>query len=54
MPALLEIERQNKIRTGELLKARPIYLQALADYNKSHGKFVYQTPTHHYVLPSAT
>ncbi len=41
MPALLEIERQNKIRTGELLKARPIYLQALADYNKSHGKFVY-------------
>ncbi|MCD8456641.1 S46 family peptidase [Xylella taiwanensis] len=41
MPALLEIERQNKIRTGELLKARPIYLQALADYKKNQGKLVY-------------
>ncbi|HHW4679603.1 MAG TPA: S46 family peptidase [Xylella sp.] len=41
MPALLEIERQNKIRTGEMLKARPIYLQALVDYNKHKGRFVY-------------
>jgi hypothetical protein len=41
MPALLEIERQNKIKTGEQLKYRPMYLQALADYKKSHGEFVY-------------
>ncbi len=41
MPALLEIERQDKIKTGEQLKYRPIYLQALADYKKSHGEFVY-------------
>ncbi len=41
MPALLEIEKQDKVETGEQLEYRPIYLQALADYKKSHGEFVY-------------
>lgn len=41
MPALLEIEKQDKMETGEQLEYRPIYLQALADYKKSHGEFVY-------------
>jgi hypothetical protein len=40
-PALLAIEKQDKIETGELLKSRPVYLQALADYKKSQGEFVY-------------
>ncbi|MFT4248348.1 MAG: S46 family peptidase [Pseudomonas sp.] len=41
MPALLEIERQDKIEAGEQLAARPVYLQALADYKRSQGEFVY-------------
>ena len=41
MPALLEIEKQDKMETGEQLEYRPIYLQALADYKKSHGESVY-------------
>lgn len=40
-PALLQIEREDKLRTGEQLKARPVYLQALADYRKSRGESVY-------------
>lgn len=41
MPALLEFEKRGKIEAGEQLKARPVYLQALADYKKSQGEFVY-------------
>ncbi|KRG64547.1 dipeptidyl-peptidase 7 [Stenotrophomonas humi] len=41
MPALLEIEHQRKVRTGEELVARPLFLQAIADYKKSQGEFVY-------------
>ena len=40
MPALLKQEEQKKIREGESLTARPLYLQAVADYKKS-GEFVY-------------
>jgi hypothetical protein len=32
MPALLKQEEQKKIREGESLTARPLYLQAVADY----------------------
>ena len=41
MPALLQLERQDKVEAGERLLARPVYLQALADYKKSQGEFVY-------------
>ncbi|WP_258224115.1 S46 family peptidase, partial [Stenotrophomonas sp. HMWF003] len=41
MPALLKQEEQKKIREGESLTARPLYLQAVADYKKSKGGFVY-------------
>ncbi|HLM53733.1 MAG TPA: S46 family peptidase [Pseudoxanthomonas sp.] len=41
MPAVLALEQERKTRAGEALVARPIYLQALADYKKSQGQFVY-------------
>ncbi len=41
MPTLLKLEQERKTRTGENLAARPVYLQALADYKKSQGEFVY-------------
>ena len=41
MPALLEIEHQNKLKRGEELVARPLFLQAIADYKQSKGEFVY-------------
>ncbi|QBG89198.1 S46 family peptidase [Xanthomonas oryzae] len=41
MPSLLQIERDEKRREGEELLVRPRYLQALADYKKSQGEFVY-------------
>ena len=41
MPALLELEHQRKVRTGEELVARPLFLQAIADYKKTQGEFVY-------------
>jgi hypothetical protein len=41
MPTLLKLEEERKARAGEALVVRPIYLQALADYKKSQGKFVY-------------
>ncbi|MGV8960869.1 MAG: S46 family peptidase [Stenotrophomonas sp.] len=40
-PALLKLEQERKTRAGESLQARPLYLQALADYKKSQGEFVY-------------
>ncbi|KRG73656.1 dipeptidyl-peptidase 7 [Stenotrophomonas ginsengisoli] len=41
MPALLEQENARKTRAGEALTARATYLQAVADYKKSQGQFVY-------------
>jgi len=41
MPALLKQEEDRKRREGESLIARPTYLQAVADYKKSQGGFVY-------------
>lgn len=41
MPTLLKLEEERKTRAGESLAARPVYLQALADYKQSQGEFVY-------------
>ncbi len=41
MPSLLALEEQRKTQAGETLLARPVYLQAVADYRKSQGEFVY-------------
>ena len=41
MPTLLQLEEQRKTRSGEILAARPVYLQAIADYKKSEGEFIY-------------
>ena len=41
MPTVLQLEETAKTRTGESLLARPAYLQAIADYKKSKGEFVY-------------
>ncbi|MBS0226419.1 MAG: S46 family peptidase [Proteobacteria bacterium] len=40
-PTLLKLEEARKARAGELLVSRPVYLKALADYRKAHGKAVY-------------
>jgi hypothetical protein len=41
MPTLLKMEAQAKATYGEALAARPVYLQAIADYKQSKGEFVY-------------
>jgi hypothetical protein len=41
MPTLLKMEEQAKVTYGEALAARPVYLQAIADYKQSKGEFVY-------------
>ena len=41
MPTLLAIEGEQKILAGEALLARPAYLQAVSDYKRSKGEFVY-------------
>ena len=41
MPTALKLEEERKTRAGEVLVARPVYLQAVADYKKSKGQFVY-------------
>ncbi len=41
MPTLLEMEKHSKIRQGEALQATPVFLQAIADYRKSKGEFIY-------------
>ena len=40
-PTLLEMEQKAKAVTGTALLARPVYLQAMADYKASKGEFVY-------------
>lgn len=41
MPSLLAQEAARKTRAGEALTARATYLQAVADYKKAQGQFVY-------------
>jgi hypothetical protein len=41
MPTILTLEEEAKTRAGEALVHRPVYLQAVADYKKSRGQFVY-------------
>ena len=41
MPTLLKMEQQAEIDRGKSLQARPLYLQAIADYKKSKGEFIY-------------
>jgi hypothetical protein len=40
-PTLLKLEDERKIRAGETLAARPLYLKAVADYKASKGEAVY-------------
>ncbi|RMH93549.1 S46 family peptidase [Lysobacter pythonis] len=41
MPTLMKLEEESKTRTGEILLARPVYMQAVMDYRKSRGSFIY-------------
>lgn len=41
MPTVLQLEQEGKARAGDALVARPVYLQAVADYKKSKGQSVY-------------
>ncbi|WP_038053608.1 S46 family peptidase [Thermomonas fusca] len=41
MPTLMEMEKKSKAVYGTALQARPLYLQAMADYKKSKGEAVY-------------
>ena len=40
-PALLRMEEEGKQRSGELMRLRPAYMQALVGYRNSQGKAVY-------------
>ena len=40
-PALLRLEEEGKQRSGELMRLRPAYMQALVGYRNSQGKAVY-------------
>ena len=40
-PAWLRMEDESKQRSGELLRLRPSYMQALIDYRQSQGRAVY-------------
>ena len=41
MPTVMKMEAQQKVREGDELLARPLFLQAVADYKASQGEFVY-------------
>jgi Peptidase S46 len=41
MPALLQLEQARKMRAGDSMVARPIFLQAVAEFKKSKGEAVY-------------
>jgi hypothetical protein len=41
MPTLLQLEEARKMRAGDSMVARPVFLQAVADYKKSRGEAVY-------------
>jgi hypothetical protein len=40
-PALLQLEEARKTRAGDAMVARPVYLQAVAEFKKSKKEFVY-------------
>lgn len=40
-PALLRLEEEGKQRSGELMRLRPAYMQALVGFRQSQGKAVY-------------
>ena len=40
-PALLRLEEESKQRSGELMRLRPAYMQALIGYRESQGRTVY-------------
>lgn len=41
MPTMLENKELDEVREGDILLARPVYLQAVADYRTSRGESVY-------------
>jgi hypothetical protein len=41
MPTLLRLEEARKSRAGDSMMARPVFLQAVAEYKKSRGEAVY-------------
>ncbi len=41
LPALLRLEQEDKARSGELLRLRPAYMQALVGFRESQGLAVY-------------
>jgi hypothetical protein len=41
MPTILKLEEESETRQGDALVARPVYLQAVADFKQSQGEFVY-------------
>ncbi len=41
MPTLLRLEEARKSRAGDTMAARPVFLQAVAEYKKSRGEAVY-------------
>ena len=41
MPTLLKLQQQGKVRAGESLVVRPVFLQAVADYRQSRGEAIY-------------
>lgn len=41
LPATLALEEQRKRLAGEVIEPRMTYLQAVADYNRAHGRAVY-------------
>ncbi|MFZ2755113.1 MAG: S46 family peptidase, partial [Lysobacteraceae bacterium] len=41
MPTLLRLEEARKSRAGDSMVARPVFLQAVAEYKKSRGEAVY-------------
>lgn len=41
MPTLLQLEQARKMRAGDSMVARPVFLQAVAEYKKSKGEAVY-------------
>jgi hypothetical protein len=41
MPTLMQLEQARKMRAGDNMMARPVFLQAVAEYKKSKGEAVY-------------
>ncbi|QIK81356.1 S46 family peptidase [Lysobacter sp. HDW10] len=41
MPTVLQVEDERKVRAGEMMVSRPLYLKAVADYKRSKKQGVY-------------